>query len=277
LGFEQTAIDLGTITISTFALLIVLALGVGGGITLWRARHEEVAVDTILQMAIWAIVLGVIFGRLFYVLNPPPSVAAYYDRVWYGQHLLDLQVGPLAFWSGGLDNGGIAVGGLLALGWIMWRRKLDIDRWAKWLIVGLLSGLAISPLGNFLSGRMFGPPTSLPWGVAIAERTAPYNDVTQYPASTRFQPTPIYFVLLALLTLAIVLLVERRQPEMSGGIDLFVLGWGLYGAGAVLLGFWQVDVSRGLLHLSGLQGVMLVTVILLAGVKGWLWKRNSRS
>ena len=131
MGFEQTAIDLGTITISTFALLIVVALGVGGGITLWRARHKEAAVDTILQMAIWAIVLGVIFGRLFYVLNPPPSVAAYYDRVWYGQHLLDLQVGPLAFWSGGLDNGGIAIGGLLALGWIMWRRKLDIDGGAR--------------------------------------------------------------------------------------------------------------------------------------------------
>jgi len=272
--FERTAFELGNISVSTFALLVVLAFGVGGGVTLWRLRYQDGAVGNVLLLLTWVIVLGVVFGRLFYVLTPPPSVAAYYDRTWYGQHLLDLQVGPLAFWSGGLGSGGFAVGGLLAFGWITWRHKLDAARWADAMIVGLLSGLAIAPLGNFLSGLMFGPPTMLPWGMTLGERFAPYDDLARYPVSMRFQPTPVTFVLLAMLILAAVLIIERRWQDHRTTGNLFLLGWGAYSAGAAVLGGWQADVSRGLLNLSGLQGVMLLMALASLGIL--LWERTGK-
>jgi phosphatidylglycerol:prolipoprotein diacylglycerol transferase len=227
-------------------------------------------------MMIRAIVLGVVVGRAFYVLNPPPSVSDFFDRAWYGQHLLDLQVGPLAFWNGGLGNGGIALGGMLGVGWTIWRQKLDPVRWADWLIIGLLGGLAIAPLGSFFSGLMFGPQTGLPWGMSLASPAPPYDDLVLYPPSTRFHPTPLYFVLLALVLLGIVLWWRQRSQQVNSG-DLFLAGWRAYCVGAAVLGNWQVDVSRGWLHLSGLQGMMLVMAAMTVGIKIWRRKQGSRN
>jgi len=249
-----------------FALLTAVALGVGGGVTMWRARSQDGAIPTVFLAMIWAVALGVVVGRVFYVLNPPPSVVVYYSRSWYATHLLDLQIGPLAFWSGGLGSGGIAVGAMIAVGVVAWRLCLDITQWADWLIVGLMSGLAIAPLGNFLSGSMFGPPTGMPWGMVLAERISPYDDLAHYPSSMRFQPTPVYFVLLALVVLGSLLVVERRRKEHRPAGILFSLGWGAYCSGAFLLGFLQSDVSRGFLNLSGLQGIMFVMAVASLGV-----------
>lgn len=275
MGFQRTALELGAVTVSTYALLVVAALGVGGGLTLWQARRQDHAPDAVFNMMIRAIVLGVIVGRAFYVLNPPPSVSGFYDRGWYGRHLLDLQVGPLAFWSGGLGNGGIALGGMLGLGWAIWRQKLDAVCWSDWLITGLLGGLAIAPLGSFFSGLMFGPPTRLPWGMSLASPSPPYDDLVLYPPSTRFHPTPLYFALLALLLLIVVLWWRQRSPPIGSG-DLFLMGWGSYCLGAAIVGIWQTDVSRGWLALSGLQGMMLLMAAMTVSVKIWRWKIGDR-
>jgi len=272
--FGRYAVELGTVSISYYALLVVVAIGVGGGIAWERIRDQEDAADILLAMIVLGLLLGVSVGRLFFVLNPPPSVAAYYDRTWFLAHPFDLQAGLLAVWNGGLGQAGLAVGGLLAVGWVMWRRQLDVAQWADRLLSGLLAGLIVAPLGSLLAGQMFGPVTRLPWGMTLEHRVPPYDDLVRFPAETRFQPTPLYFALLASAILIAVLIIERRWKEWLRPGDLALIGWGVYCAGAFGLGGWQMDVSRGWLGLSGWQSLALTMAA--ACLVGLLWNRRAR-
>ena len=62
------------------------------------------------------------------------------------------------------------------------------------LALGVTLGQAIGRLGNFINQELYGPPTTLPWGLRIdaAHRIAPYNNLTLYPDSTLFQPLFLY-------------------------------------------------------------------------------------
>lgn len=270
-----SALELGAVSISYYALLVVVAIGAGGGIAWERAHDQEDAPDILLAMASLGLLLGVAVGRLFFVLNPPPSVAAYYDRAWFLAHPLDLQAGLLAVWNGGLGQAGLAIGGLLALGCVIWRRQLDVALWADRIMPGVLAGLVIAPLGSLLAGQMFGPVTRLPWGVSLEQRIPPYDDLTRFPVGTRFQPTPLYLALLAAAILVALLVVERRGSAWLRPGELALAGWGLYGVGAFGLGFWQVDVSRAWLGLSGWQSLALLMAAVCLVSLIWL-RRDAR-
>lgn len=220
---DRYGIRLGVLTVSYFGLILLLAVLVAVAIS-WREAHRRGQMPhVLLGVLTWALVLGVVVGRLVYVLAPPPSVAQVYSRSWYFSHLLDLQLGPFAIWSGGLNRGGIALGAALGALISLRRQGCSLRAWADILTPGLLAGLVIAPWANVVNEQLFGPPTVLPWGMALARRVAPYNDLALYPPGTRFHPTPAYVSLWVLGAMAAWLLLRRRFAGWLQPGETFVL------------------------------------------------------
>lgn len=271
MSVDHLGIHLGPVTFSFFGLILLAALVAGGFWAYRTARREGENPEHVIDLLTWGSALGIVVARLFYVWNPPPFVSAFYDRRWYLTHPFDLQVGPLAIWSGGLGMAGALVGGVLGVVLALWRRKLDLPLWADILTPGALLGLAIAAWANGVHRQMYGPPTALPWGVSIASPAAPYNDYTLYPpGTTRFHPTPAYVSLWALVTLGVVLLAGRRFAARMQPGDRFLLAAVVYLPGLFLLDFLRVDVNRGLLGLTGMQSLALLALVALV----WLGVRR---
>ena len=104
-------------------------------------------------------------------------------------------------------------------------RKLPILPFLDGIGIGLLLGQAIGRIGNFINQELYGPPTTLPWGLRIdpAHRLAPYNDLTKYPDSVRFQPLFLYEMLWDALGFVLILWITRRFSKQLKEGDVFLL------------------------------------------------------
>lgn len=262
-------IELGPVVIRTFGIVVLAAVGAGAALSARLAARQGRDADLVLDIVAWGLIGALVAGRLFYIWNPPPSAAAFYDRRWFLTHVFDLQAGPLAFWSGGLGRAGLLLGGAAGAALALRRHGPDWWAWADLLTPGALVMLAVLPWANLANSQLLGPPTTLPWGVTVPEgmNLAVIRGVV--PEGVRLHPTPIYASLWAVIVLVAVVLIRKCGEGFGAGWQ-FVLAAGLYLTGMFLLDFLRVDVSRGLLSLTGLQ---IASVFGVAGCGVAFWRR----
>ena len=156
-----------------------------------EARRRGENPDTGWSMLLPVLVLAVIGARLYHVIH-----------MW-GFYSQDPWLIP-QIWKGGLGIPGAVAGGVLAI-WLYSRwAKLNTLRWFDIFASAMLLGQAIGRLGNFVNQELYGPPTTLPWGIPIdaAHRVGPWTDLAAYPVdTTRFHPLFAYEALLNLVGL----------------------------------------------------------------------------
>jgi hypothetical protein len=84
---------------------------------------------------------------------------------------------------------------------------------------------AVGRWGNFFNQELYGPPTTLPWGIAIdcAHRVVPYG-CDQYPVDTTFfHPLFLYESVSGILGAITLLWIARRWGARMRPGDLFLL------------------------------------------------------
>ncbi|MBN1313263.1 MAG: prolipoprotein diacylglyceryl transferase [Anaerolineae bacterium] len=267
-------IDLGPFTLTCFSLIVAVAAVAGSLLTAWVARCRGENPLIVFNLFCWMLLLGVVFARLFYVLSPPPSVAALYSREWYLAHPFDLQIGLLAVWSGGLSMAGMLVGAVLGTLLVIRRQRLDGWLWADISVPGLLLILIVAPWGNLLMGQMLGPPTGLPWGVSAIYSPPPYDNPAAYPSGLLFHPTPAYLSLWALIALCVIWGTTKIAADRFHKGDVFLYASLVYGVGLFLGDFLRVDVSRGFAGFSGLRTVALGVLLWSVGMLVWRYHKR---
>jgi phosphatidylglycerol:prolipoprotein diacylglycerol transferase len=105
--------------------------------------------------------------------------------------------------------------------------------WLDICAPAMLVGQAIGRWGNFFNQEAYGRPTTLPWGLDVApeHRIRPYDNLAQYPPSTRFHPTFLYESLWDAGALLVILWLERRfRLRLKPGDSALLYGV-LYSAG----------------------------------------------
>jgi phosphatidylglycerol---prolipoprotein diacylglyceryl transferase len=167
--------------------------------------------------------------------------------------------------------GGVITGGIAFL--VLVRRwHLPGWVWADIVATGIFAMQAAGRVGNFFNQELYGPPTDLPWGIAIdcAHRVVEYP-CAQFPVdTTHFQPLFLYESLSGLIGLATLLwLASRPRPwlrvgDLAGIMFIWIGGvrfiveflrignWRLadiptaqlFGAGFVLLGIGIMVLRR---------------------------------
>ena len=259
----QPGICLGPLPIRFYGIIIVLGILVGGFVATREARYRGENPDRIWDALIWVAIAGIIGARLYHVFSTPAGctdTAPMCGWPWYRNHPID----ALLIWNGGLGIfGALLAGGLVVLVYARWH-KLPLARYLDIAAPALLIGQAIGRWGNFANQELYGPPTNLPWGIAIdaAHRTYQYTDLATYPlATTRFHPLFLYESLLNLLGFLVLIFVSRHYAHRLKGGDIFLLYLIWYPMNRILVESMRFDAWT--VGDSGLATAQLVSIVLI--------------
>ncbi|MGA9351528.1 MAG: prolipoprotein diacylglyceryl transferase [Anaerolineae bacterium] len=203
------AFRLGPLAVHWYGIIIVASVLVAAYIASLEAKRRGQDPDHVWNALLLCLVLGIIGARLYHVFSSPRGGMAGWD--YYRQNPIAI----LQIWHGGLAIYGAVAGGLLGVYIYARLNELSFLQWADIGTPGLILAQVIGRWGNFINQELYGYPTSLPWGITITPpyRIPPYNDLTLYPASTRFHPTFLYESLWNLLGFLLLMYVARRYSD----------------------------------------------------------------
>jgi phosphatidylglycerol:prolipoprotein diacylglycerol transferase len=260
-------IELGNFTLAFrwYGLLIGIAVMVGAWLLsreiAWRGGDPDIVWDGIL----WVIPAAIIGARLWYVLN---------DIMGGGKQYLEDPIRIIMIPEGGLHIFGAIIFGLI--GAYLYARNKNIDLVMVLDSIGpsLLIGQAIARPANFINQELYGPPTNLPWGIAIQpeKRMAPWNDLNAFPEeSTRFHPTFAYEMLWNILAASLLLWISRRFQNRIKPGAMFA-GWLiLAGMGRFIIESFRPDQPR--IAGTDLSFSRLIAGLMVIGGIFWLLVR----
>ncbi|MEI7742480.1 MAG: prolipoprotein diacylglyceryl transferase [Chloroflexota bacterium] len=157
--------------------------------------------------------------------------------------------------------GGILTGTLAAL-YVTRRGKQSFWRWADVIAPGLFVMQAIGRWGNFFNQELYGPPTDLPWGIAIdcAHRVEPYACAAYPAATTGFQPLFLYESLSGAIGAVTLLWIARRWGSRMRPGDLVLVFFIWYAAVRFVL-----ETLRTGNTFNGIPTAMLISTIVIVG------------
>ena len=224
------------LNIHMYALCILVGIVLAVVITSRRLTKRGAEPGVVLDIALWAVPLGIIGARIYHVLTHPNDYFYEGANVWN-----PLQPGAIwNIWEGGNAIYGSLIGGAIGV-WIGCRMT-GIRFWsfADALAPGLLVAQAAGRLGNWFNHELFGMPTDLPWGLEIESSNIAFP--AGLPDGTLFHPTFLYEIIWNLAGAALIILLERRLNLRWGKAFAIYLIW--YGLGRSFFEAIRVDPSE---------------------------------
>jgi phosphatidylglycerol:prolipoprotein diacylglycerol transferase len=211
------AFRVGPLTVYWYGIIIVTAVMVAGWVAAFEAKRRGENEDHIWNALIIVVLLGIVGARLYHVFSSPAGGALGWE--YYREHPEAI----FQIWNGGLAIYGAVVGGVLGILLYVYRAKLSVWRYLDIGTPALLIGQAIGRWGNYVNQELFGPPTTLPWGIKIDEfhRTSPFHVLGQYPLDMRFHPVFLYESLWNLVGFVLILVAGRKWADKLKDGDLF--------------------------------------------------------
>jgi phosphatidylglycerol:prolipoprotein diacylglycerol transferase len=210
-------------------------------------------------------------GRLYHVID---QWALYRDHPLTAFLPLVVQPDGSYAFSGftGLGVPGGIITGTIA-GWVYVRRThQDFFRWADVVAPALFVMQAIGRWGNFFNQELYGPPTTLPWGISIdcAHRVADYPCSSFPLETTHFQPLFLYESLSGIVGFLVLTWLARRRSSRFVPGDLLLIFFVWYG----LTRFALEGLRSGNWTFFGIPTASIVTLgFILIGAVG-LWYRH---
>jgi phosphatidylglycerol:prolipoprotein diacylglycerol transferase len=224
-----TALQLGPVRIDFYGIGYALALAIGVWIASRQARLRRENPDHIGNGIVFVFVLGLVGARLYHLADQ-----------WNTLYAADPIKAILPPYTGLGIYGGIA-GGVIAVLIYTRRHRLSFLRWADIAVPAVLVGQAIARWGNFFNQELYGPPTTLPWGIAIdcSKRVSEYS-CALYPPGTGFQPLFFYESSLDFIGALVAFYLARRVAHRLRDGDLFSFWFIWYGGVRSLLELFRL-------------------------------------
>jgi prolipoprotein diacylglyceryl transferase len=219
--------DIGPIPLRAYALCIIAGIIAA----IWISERRWVARGgrrgTVSDIAVWAVIFGLIGGRLYHVITDNELYFRAGRDPWRAFYV----------WEGGLGIwGAIALGGVGA--WIGCRRRgIKLPPFADACAPGIAVAQAIGRWGNYWNQELFGRPTTLPWGLEIDVGNRPAG----YEQFSTFHPTFLYESLWNLALCGVLLtcttpgtatprltyenLQHAREPGICHGNQVWEFAW----------------------------------------------------
>jgi phosphatidylglycerol---prolipoprotein diacylglyceryl transferase len=250
-----------------YGVIVMAGVIIGSLIVEREIRRRGENGERIWDALIWVLPIGIIGARLWFVLNATLGGNRFY---------IENPASIIRIWEGGLHIFGGFLFGAAALLWYLRQNKLD-----PWLFLdsagpAMLIGQGIGRIANFINQELYGPPTTLPWGIPISaeHRLTEYRDLNQFPVeTTRFHPTFAYEMLWNFTAAGLLLWISRRYEKDLKPGTLFV-GWLIAaGLGRVIIEFFRPDQPKipglGISYTSIMAALMAIAgaVLLMARYK----------
>ncbi len=235
---------IGSHPIYSYGVMIALAVTAAVLVARWHLKSRFIDTYAAYDIALAAILGGVVGARLFYVIG---NWSEYASNPLQLLKFWDLQ--GLVFY-GGLAGGTVAV--LLVIRW----KHLPLWTMADAVALALPLGQAIGRIGCFLNGDSFGKASGLPWAVTFPQETRNAMGI----AAARVHPVQLYELLLDLGLFVFLLTYRHREHQEGTLLLLYLVG---YGSIRFFLEFYRA-------HGSAIAGItfqiMSLLLVLLGGV-----------
>lgn len=248
---------------------------------LWCCRQScrfGIKQDDVIDMLFFAVPLGIIGARLYYVAFEFETYSVPGDL---GATLIRI----IRIWDGGLAiYGGIIVGVLTAFV-VSCVKKISFPALADLCCMGLLIGQIAGRWGNFVNVEAFGSVTDVAWRMAgpnvagYLERTGQVDAVVYeqiVDGTLGVHPTFFYESMWNLAGLLILILVIRKHRKFDGQMFLSYLTW--YGVGRFWIEGLRTDslcipgtslrVSQLLALISALAAIGIILYVMLVKKPG---------
>lgn len=247
------------LTVYTYGFMLALGFVAAFILARMELARKGMDKDIAYDLAIFALIGGIVGGRAVYVLG----------------HLDEYAKQPLAVfatWEGGLVFYGGLVGGALAVLAFVWRKRLPVGKVADVMAPGLAVGSAFGRIGCFSNGCCYGLPTALPWGVTFS------NPDSVAPLGIMIHPTQLYEFGYNILALALIWRLRKRIDKDGVVFWIFV---GLYGLFRFTVEFFRIRQ----IVLMGLGGSQLFSLAMIAAAiiafgyiyGGQVWRPRRRA
>jgi len=264
---DPVIFTIGNYSLRWYGIIVMIGVIVGSLIVERELKRRGENGDNIWDALIWVLPIGILGARLWFVMN-----ATFGGDTRYANDPLEI----LRIWNGGLHIFGGFLFGAVAL--LVFLRKNNLDPWLFLDSAGpaVLIGQGIGRIANFINQELYGPPTTLPWGIPIEppHRLAAFRDLNLFPfETTRFHPTFAYEMLWNFSAAGLLLWLSRRYDKELKPGTLFA-GWlVLAGVGRVIIEFFRPDQPKiadlGISYTSIFAALMAIggAVLLMARYK----------
>ena len=227
-----------TLTLRWYGVIVMTGVIIGSLIAERELRRKGENGDRIWDALIWLLPVGILGARLWFVVNA---------ILGGNRSYIEDPASIIRVWEGGLHIFGGFLFGAVAL--LLYLRQNKLDPWLFFDAAGpaVLIGQGIGRIANFINQELYGPPTTLPWGIPIqAEHRLPqFRDLNLFPVeTTRFHPTFAYEMLWNFAAAGLLLWLSRRYRENIKPGTLFA-GWLLLaGLGRLFIEFFRPDQPK---------------------------------
>jgi phosphatidylglycerol:prolipoprotein diacylglycerol transferase len=149
---DPVAFSIFGIDIMWYAVCVVMGMVCGVGLAMKLAPRKGIDPEHLLDIALWALPLGIVGARIYYVV---------FTWGYYKDHLDQIL---------NLRGGGLAIHGGLILGigtaiFMIRKFKGNILDYLDILMPGIALGQAIGRWGNYFNSEAHGVATDLPWAI----------------------------------------------------------------------------------------------------------------
>lgn len=231
---DPVAISIGPIKIYWYGIIIALAMLTGISLATKEAQKLGLEEDTMVDLALWAIPIGFIGARLYYVL---------FKWDYYIQNPSEI----IAIWNGRIAIYGGLIAGGLAVYWFARRKKMTLTLLLDILAPSVLLAQSIGRWGNFINQEAHGGAVSRQFleTLYLQEFIIEQMNIN----GTYYHPTFLYESLWSLLGF-ILLIILRNQKSLlrRGEVALSYVIWYAFGRffieGMRTDSLWIGDIMR---------------------------------
>lgn len=242
------------LVIHVYALAILLGIAVAIVVSNYRLTARGAEPWIIIDLAIWAVVFGIVGSRVWHVATHPDDFFGPGDNPWD----VTRPGSVWAVWEGGVAIFGAVLFGALGVFIACRMAGLRFSAAVDAMAPTLLLAQAFGRLGNYFNQELFGLPTDLPWGLEI-DRPNPAIPVG-IPEDALFHPTFLYEIIWNLAGAALIILLERRINLRWGKALAVYLIW--YGVGRSYFESIRVDPSEMFLGIRANVWASFAAVVL---------------
>ena len=276
------ALQLGPLPVYWYGICYAVGLLVAYQVMIREARRHGLDPELIINGLIIVAMAALIGGRLYHVIDQwalykddPLTILLPIKRAADGSYMF-------AGFSGLGVYGGLLTGTITAALYVRWKHQ-SFWRWADVVAPGLFAMQAIGRLGNFFNQELYGPQTTLPWGIAIqchyrvAEFACPPGSDPNATLGQHFQPLFLYESISAVVGLVVLLWFGRRLAQRLRPGDLLLVFFIWYSVTRFSLEFFRSGYNWTLAGIPTAQIVSSLTIVLAATILIVRHRRPGRS
>lgn len=221
---NSEAFSIFGVSIAWYAVIITFGMICAVAYATMQSKKIGVTFDDICDFALWAIPVGIVGARLYFVLTSLEKFDSFAE-------VLNIRNGGLAIYGG-------IIGGAVTVFVVSKVKKIDFLALADCVAPGVLLAQGIGRWGNFMNGEAFGAETESIFRMGVQ------NIVSLYTFGTTemvyVHPTFLYESLWNLLGVLLVYLYARYLHKKYDG-ELFIMIFGWYGLGRMFIEGLRMD------------------------------------